>query len=450
MKKNLFLLIVLLISLSLYSQEESQPILFSVSVTGMVENPGVYHLLQTSRVSEAIISANPIKMNLLTEELDTQLAVSSLETLDFDDIYIPKIENKLEYSTRNVILKRQGESIVLDMEAFYSLGDIDNNPYLKDGDIIYVPPKKHSIEISGEVNKPGNIELNQSDYLEDIINLAQDFTPFADTRNIQISRRNHNTGELEEITVDYRQENITLFNRDYIKVNKLKNYKADSYISIYGNIEDSGKYPIINNKTTLLEVLNKIEPDITDIDLANSFIQRTNKNDIPDPEFERLKLLRPLEMTYIEYQYFKTTLNELKGKFSVDLVELYNNQNSDLNVVLKDADFIYFEAKKTTVLISGNVNNPGLIEYTPDKNYLYYLEKAGGLSWNAKKSKIRIIRGNSEEWLKPDKNIILNPGDIVFVPEKPETNYWKIFKELIVVLSQIGTLILVIDNATTK
>lgn len=52
--------------------------------------------------------------------------------------------------------------------------------------------------------------------------------------------------------------------------------------------------------------------------------------------------------------------------------------------------------------------------------------------------------------LKPKKDVPLKPGDTVFVPEKIDPNYWEIFKDTIVVLSQIGTLILVIDNATSN
>ncbi len=450
MKKNLFLLMILLISLSLYSQIEDQTIMFSVSVTGMVEQPGVYHLPPTSRISEAITAANLLNSQMITTELrleDKELPSTELETLDFDNMYLPeKEEDIFEYSTRTVVLRRNGEETILDLEAFYSLGIIEQNPYIKDGDVIYIQPKGKTVNIIGEINKPGFYEILDGESLEDLIVFAQGFTSIADTEKIEVTRKDPKNGTLINETISFNDNDFSLENLDYIVVTKQDGFLNESTITVHGNELYNGTYSIIENETTLLEILNKLNIDTEIVDLRHSFIQRTNKNEIPDPEFERLKLTTSELMTFDEYAYFKSSVRNLKGKFSLNLEELYLN-NKDLDITLKDGDFIYLSGNVNTVMVMGEVKHPGLVTYVPGKNYQYYIDMAGGLAMKAKKNNIRVIRGNTDEWLKPKKQII-NPGDVVFVPEKIKPDYWKIFRETVSVLAQIGTLILVIDNAT--
>lgn len=449
--KKLLVLMILLISTFLFSQDDMQEIYFNVSVTGIVAKPGVYHLPPTSRISEAIMAAEYMGTEVPTDMEFNQMDKPALEELDFDDMYLPEEESTIDASTRNIILKRRGESIHLDMESFYRLGNIDQNPYIQDGDVIFIPPIKKRITIAGEINQPGLLELKAGDTLDSIIKLSQGFSIKADPTTITITRLDKSTGLFNSFIINYNDDtDYTPQPDDFIRISPIENSSNDFEVSIYGNVKNPGFYPINQDKTTLLEILNMVGIEEDKIDLTNSFVQRTNKNDIPNPEFERLKLLRPEEMTYAEYEYFKAELKNLKGKFSLDLYDLYYNDNETQNITMKDGDFIYLSGKVNTVIVKGNVKNPGLITYKAGENYLYYIDAAGGFSWQARKSKIRIIRNNSNEWIKPQKKMVLYPGDTILVPEKKEIKIWGIIKETVVVLSQIGTLILVIDNATSK
>jgi hypothetical protein len=48
------------------------------------------------------------------------------------------------YRYRSVILIREGKRQVLDLLRFQRLGDISQNPYLRDGDVIQVAPGSYS------------------------------------------------------------------------------------------------------------------------------------------------------------------------------------------------------------------------------------------------------------------------------------------------------------------
>ena len=169
-----------------------------------------------------------------------------------------------------------------------------------------------------------------------------------------------------------------------------------------------------------------------------------------DTEFERLKKMLVEDMTVLEYEYFKTKSRELRGKFAIDFENLWNTKDKSSDIVLKNNDFIFLPDKSITITVSGQVKNPGLINFVPGKNYLYYIEQAGGFAWNARKGKIRLIKADTGEWLKPKKDTIVEVKDMIFVPEKPDIDYWALTKDFMKMAAEMATLIIVIQSVTTR
>jgi len=169
--KIILVLVVLLSSICLFAQEDisqqfSSEIMYNVSVVGAVKNPGVYMVLPTSRVSEAIKLANTL----------------------IDTINVP-VHASNNASKRNISLKRNNEVVKLDLLRFLVLGEEKSNPYLEDGDIIVVPVVKKQVQIFGAIaNKNdeellNSIELKSGDRVSDIIELLMGILPSADNRN---------------------------------------------------------------------------------------------------------------------------------------------------------------------------------------------------------------------------------------------------------------------------
>ncbi|HPR18891.1 MAG TPA: SLBB domain-containing protein, partial [Candidatus Cloacimonadota bacterium] len=335
------------------------------------------------------------------------------------------------------------------------LDDMNNNPYIQNGDIIYIPSKIGEVEISGAVNKEGIYDYSPGDKLYDIINLALGLNFYADLENVEIFR--HNTqSESERIIVDLSdvinnpdsQNNVALEVGDRIYVRFLPHYDENAQIMIQGEVQYPGFYSIIDAKTTLLELLEMAGGPSDMADLSNSFLQRRSKEDKQDAEFERLKNMLVEDMTEMEYQYFKAKSLELQGKFSIDFQHLWETKNPALNIVLKDKDYIFIARRSNVVQVSGQVKNPGLITYVPGKTFQYYIEKADGYAWNARKGKVQLIKANTGEKLKPGKNDIIEVQDMIFVPEKEAIDYWELAKDAFLVISQVATTILVIQNVT--
>jgi protein involved in polysaccharide export with SLBB domain len=125
---------------------------------------------------------------------------------------------------------------------------------------------------------------------------------------------------------------------------------------------------------------------------------------------------------------------------------LFVDNEKSQNIFLQDQDEIVIPVQLPTVNVTGNVNRPGLVSWIPGKTTDYYVEKTGGYSWNARISKMRLIRAQTGTWIKPKKNTPVEIGDTIFVPEKQELNYWQLWKDLMLVVSQIATVVIVVQT----
>jgi len=438
MRKFLALLIILSVAFSLAAQEDKTADFFqtsaekyNITVSGAVKSPGVYYMPPTSRVSQVVKRANAIPDSIITIEAP---------------------------SWRNIKLIRKPDTTRIDLLKFKILGDASENPYLKDGDVVLVPKINKSVSIHGQINQEGIYEMIPGDHVSDIVYLALGITGRAYTKEAYLTRFKNGKNETEKITFSlekalknpHSQHDPLIQKDDRIYIREIPEYHEEYYVTIRGEVEFSGRYSIEENQTTLLELLKQSGGPTAEADLSNAYLQRRSREDVVDTEFERLKEIPIEEMTVLEYEYFKTKSREMRGKYSIDFEKLWLSQEKNYNIQLKHNDFIYIPDKSVTVNVSGQVKDPGLITYIPNKNYMYYIKQAGGFSWNARKSKIRIIRANTGEWLKPDDETIVEIGDMVFIPEKPDIDYWELFKDGMLVISQIATVALVITNVMQK
>ena len=467
-KKIYFILFIfLLITINLFAQiskYKQDEVLYNVSVVGAIDNPGVFMVPPSTRVSEVIKLS---ESKFFEKEIELKKAEKTPEEdIDFfkenykEYIIDPENEDLLlseKCSLRNIILKRRNEEIKVDLQRFYVLGEEKNNPYVLDGDVIYVPSRKGEVSIYGAVNRHGNYELFEKDRVFDIIKLALGLKTDAFLEKTEIVRF-INDKETETLSFNLKnaisdpecEDNVILQNDDRIYIKAIPKYHEKQYVNVAGEVKYPGIYAIEDGQTTLLQILIQCGEPTQRADLLNSFVQRKDPSEEFDLEFERLKEVSQNNMSSLEYAYFKNRAREIKGKCSVDFSNLWNSQESQNDIVLKDGDFIFIPKKTAIVIVSGQVENPGLIAFEPGKDYKYYIEQAGGFIWNARKGKIRLIRANSGKWIKPKNNTVIEEGDMLFIPEKTEFDYWQFTLDSLRILSQIATLIIVVQNLSAK
>ena len=103
--------------------------------------------------------------------------------------------------------------------------------------------------------------------------------------------------------------------------------------------------------------------------------------------------------------------------------------------------------RRDFVSVLGMVADPGNVLHSPGYDPEDYIRLAGGFAEKADKGKARVIRAAGGEWISLKDVHGIEAGDTIWVPEKPERQFWQTFKDIIAVTTQIVTIYLVVDRA---
>ena len=398
---------------------------FKVTVAGAVRAPGIYSVFANTRISEVIALAGGF------------------------------LENS---SLRNIVITHSdGTLSKADVFRFWRIGDRTRNPYVLGGDLVFVPARELNINacgIYGAVKSPGEFEYTAEDSLLDLINLAYGLTMDADFLRADLIRFNPDQHTTRSISIDLEglisgndpQNNLALMPDDRVFIRTISKFHKKDQVTIRGEVLYPGVYEIEEDQTKLSEVIAKAGGFTPDASLAEAEMIRVYN--VVDPEFERLKNIPVADMTKSEYNYFKLRTREKPGRIGVDFEKLFLQGRSEYDIALKNGDHVNIQPKSMVVNVSGCVVKPGLIPFKSGENYKYYIKRAGGFSWKARESKIQIVKGLTGERLRPSKSRKIDPGDTILIPEKPERDYWGFFKDTMIVLGNLATVYLVVQQVT--
>ena len=451
---------LLAVSLSAqYFDSKTDAMLYQVSLVGAVNNPGIFMVPVSTRVSEVIKLAE-------SEYFRADIELKKTERIpeEGDPIFIqkykeylfdPAAKSVIKGSRRNIVLKRKIQEFPVDLQKYFTLGIDSLNPYVMDGDVIFVPAVQSEVKIFGAVHKEGIYELADNDKITDILELALGCREEAWLEETELVRFISNN-ETKTIVLNLQnvlsnpasKENLTLQSGDRIFIRSIPEFRQDNFVTVAGCVDFPGLYAIKEGETTLLQILELCGLDAEKANLAKAFVQRVDADFDFDPEFERLKLSTPAQMNYLEYAYLKQKYREMRARYSLDIDLLWKTRNKENDIVLNNRDFIFIPSAANTVYVSGQVGNPGYLAIEPNQNYKYYIETAGGFTRTARRSKIRIIKSDSGKWLKPDKNLVIEDGDVIFIPEKSEHELTQTSKDILTIITQFATIILAIRTIT--
>ena len=397
---------------------------FRVFVVGAVNVPGTYTATAVDRVSMLVDQAGG---------------------------FLPQA------SQRNIRVRRPDSTVVAaDLLRFTVVGDLDDNPFVRDGDVVAVPARLDSVGIFGAVSAEGYYELKEGDRIGGLVELAGGPVKDASFENAELVRYLEDGKTTERIYVDFRkaflerdpEHDLSLQSEDVFLVRHLPGWHPDHLVEVQGEVYYPGHYTIEREKTYLSEVIERAGGFKPDASLAEAKLVRTIYVDILDPEYERLRKMLVADMSEEEYEYFKIKSRQQRGLVVIDFEKLFLLNDKNQDVLLRRGDIIDIPAVRKTIDVSGQVNDPGSILFKPGKDVDYYILQAGGYNWNARKGRVRVIKGSTGQWLKPGKVKRLEPGDTIFVPEKPERDYWAFFKDFMRVSAEVATVVLVIQQVT--
>lgn len=401
-----------------------------VTISGNVTVPGTYVFPATYKVSTVLTYIN---RNLADEKIPQNVQTLSMENTrrknEYETTFLSSgVSPNLSYSSRNiVIIRSNGKSLNVDLDKAYALQDNAYDPHIKEGDKIYIPYEETAvptISISGEVIKPSTLQYKKGDKLSFLLKCGAGLKPTANTSKVFYY---NSTGEKINITID---EEMNLDGQDYdlapgcfVVVEKEEDYltNANASVSVVGKVAKEGIYQIKNRETTLKEIIELAGGISEDAYISNAYIMRRtkNQNTFIDSKRELMDYFQNSDLTLEDTTRLIIDLLNKKPFVSCDFEKALNPKSKLDEVILEDGDVIQIPERPNKVYVFGKVNRPGFVEYSKDKDLLWYVNKAGGYSSIAEKSRTRIIRGINKIWLDPDDYNILD-GDFVYVPSEPD------------------------------
>jgi len=393
-----------------------------VAVTGAVEEPGMCLVTANVRACEAIATAGWQETS----------------------------------SRRRIVLFRGGDTLRVDELRFARTGNEMFNPYLTEGDLIFVPHARvgHGVfEIYGSVNRPGIFEFVEGDRLEEAIELAFGFAVDADTTAVELVRFLGDDSLTAKHVIDLcisgpgLGRKMNLQPDDRIFVRPRIDYRLKASVRIAGEVIRPGRYPIENGRTLLSELLVLCGGVTERADLSRATLVRADRFLPGLGTNERIRSIPGELQTGIEREWILAHSLTPVGRVSINLKRLLQTGEKAYDLPLWDGDAVRVPRFLPQVNVIGRVQRPGLIPHIPGCDLDYYIERAGGLSWHADRSGVFVLKGTTGMPVEKKKVKQLDAGDTIVIPTVREKKFWPILRDAMVVLGNIATLYLVIDQA---
>jgi len=353
-------------------------------------------------------------------------------------------------SLRNIQVIRHGEKYLdFDFYEYLVSGQVNKNIRLINGDVILVPPRKSYVEILGEVNRPGIYEAKDSDTVHDLIRYAGDLTAKAQPKlelyrlKAMYDRKSEkdafevyysditrskiesagNLTKLRVLSVPDVIREVTIFGQ--VKLPGNYAYEDSMHVidllKIAGGLEDQTFLESVYTKEAevIRQVSDSFYPKRFSIDLSK-LINGDSKQNIPLKNKDIVIVRENSKYTQPKYVTINGEVN-VPGKYTIQRkeeslqnlidraggfgVNAYVNglqmYRDSTQIVLKgydiyvaDGDSVFVPQSPGAVKVEGEVNRQGLVQFVPGKSLSYYIEKAGGYTYEANKKNVIVQYAN--------------------------------------------------------
>lgn len=289
------------------------PRTFTVFVLGEVNNPGPVELHAPFRLSEALREAG---------------------------------DKTVRGSIREIEI-RESDRVVrkVDLFSFMNFGDFSDNPILREGQSVLVPPKRMVARVMGEVRKPGEFEVRPGETAEVLLAFSGGITAFGDEQRIIIERIH--TGDSTS-TIQFSADEagqIEIHNRDILVVPDIFSFPQSRFVFVTGGGGRQGRF-LIERGERLKDFLPRLWRLMNDDAAGEAVLERKT-----DGELEE----------YVRFNPTKIFLGDPAGE-----------------IELLPGDVITIPPEYTEVFVTGEVMNPGPIPFRADLRAEQYVSLAGG------------------------------------------------------------------------
>lgn len=423
---------------------------FPVPVVGLVQTPGLVQARGVERVSEVLDKTGENRPATASRR-----NIRVIKTAFMDSAQAARAR-ALATSGQYEGLNAQASQRV-DLDLYEVTGQTRYNPFVEDGDIIVVGAQQGKVAAMEAVQRPASYEYVPGDRISDLLTLALGPAPNYDSANVLLFRYLQDTNQrvvmpvdLERVMGGQPEADLELQADDWLVIRWLPAYHRRGEVRIVGEVRYPGYYVVEKGKTTLREVIDKAGRFTDDAALAEARVVRqkqSQQEEDLDPEYERIRTIPVSDRSEEDNQYFIMKSREKKGQMVVDFVALFERADDTQNIQLLPGDVIVVPAQQQIVVVSGQAAHPGAVIYSKDYAVADYIQRAGGLGWRASKD-VLVIKARTGE-IKRAKDVKqVEPGDRIWIKEKPERDYWAIFTQTMGVIGQVSTLVLLYATLT--
>jgi len=370
-----------------------------VEISGAINNPGFYELLEDESYLDLTIYAGGIKSDATLNALINSF-IPRQERLNDDNVRI----------TKQILIKNLDYNIPNDGDGI-TFPTISSQPV--------------NVDVMGRVKNPGKYPASSS--LRNVLDLAGGFqdTIFKESivhENITVLRKDKNQVYRLEFNISYEDaEDFSLIPGDLIMVYENSFYNRSVTATIGGEVVKRGTFQV-KKGTTVADLIN----------LANGFTELASKKN-------------------------GIIVEQTVSSINADGEVVFNKQkinNVDLDFEITKESSVTILPTNNTVFVSGNIHEPGFFAYD-HKSVSKYISRAGGLKKDTSKRKIYVIKQNGKtEPVNTFMGLILSsniePGDKIVVPKKDrdDFNLTTFVTDITSLMANLAAIIVIVDNTS--
>ncbi len=398
---------------------------FPVDVLGEVQFPGSYLVEGVEQVSDLVSKAGGL--------------------LSGPDGRASQRNVRIHRVSENGISQPTGQKA--DLALWRITGDIGHNPFILDGDQIYVPTLRDSVSISGSVQQPGNYEFVSGDRVSNLVMLAGGLTADSAAAAGELLRLSREEQSEKRVQVFLHEAlngdsgaDLKLQRDDKLYVEGLK-----PRITVEGEVYFPGSFPL-EADLTLRDLIQKAGGFTPHASLAQASVFRQVQYEGGQDRANRLKSLSPAILTPDQRTYLSMKTQQERARLPVDFVALFVGNDASQNITLHADDIVRVPKLVPSILVTGFVITPGAIPFDSTYAVRTYIDRAGGYNERAKSGDVIVIKASTGNWIDASKVNRLDPGDEIYVPGKMPGETWRLFRETLLVLTQVATLVIAVRS----
>jgi protein involved in polysaccharide export with SLBB domain len=313
-----------------------------------------------------------------------------------------------------------------------------------------------TVDIRGEVAKPGRYPLTSNMRIEDLVRVAGGLKRSAFTDSADLTRFATGKDSSEHLDVKLTaalagdvNEDFTLHNGDVLAIRQIPRWNdLGASVTVKGEVQHPATYGIQPGER-LSSVLARCDGFTPEAYPYGAVLLRKEVRDIEMKSHLQLvdrikaeeKLLKALPESDDDLKNAKlaaiaqteTALQQLEatapvGRLVVHIPsDLKKMAKTPSDPPLRDGDVLIIPKRTNYVVVGGQVFNPTAVGYMPGRSAKWYLSQSGGFTQIADKNATFVVRAdgsvlsaknNSGFWSGDPMNAVLKPGDSIVVPEK--------------------------------